>query len=173
VSRRMDHDTPVSAPSRASTRPDTSTHGVFGLLAPVLGTGVLVGGALHAGMILGPRVDGHGGEVGAMIVAAGIGGCAALLAWRWWAVAPGRAAIGAAAITAALSVPAILLFTALIAATPIESVVCSDSPDDTWCGLGVLFSIPVVGAVVPWTLAGIPGMFIVRSRYRKPLRSSP
>ena len=144
----------------------------FRLLAPLLTTGILAGGVLYAGMLLGPRVDGHGGEAGAAIVAVGVVGCAALLAWGWWAVAPSRAVIVAAAITAALSVPATLLFTVLIAATPIDKVVCGDSPGESCGGLGLLFAIPVVGAVVPWTIAGIPGLFIVWTRRRKEMRDS-
>jgi hypothetical protein len=146
-----------------------SAHLGFRMLAPLLATGVLAGGALFVGMRLGPVVDGYGGEVGTVIAVAGVLACVGLLAWAWRALAGGRDAVIAAVVTGLLAVPATLLFTALVAATPIDTLVCTDGPHEWWCGLGLLFVIPTVGAVVPWTIAGLPGMVIVWSSYRNHL----
>ena len=146
--------------------PDVKAMVVFRSAAPLLATGVLAGGALYLGMRLGPRVSGHGGEVGSAIAFAGLVLCVGLLACGWKGLAPGRAVVVAAAVTGVLFIPAVILFTVAVAATPVDSVFCSDPAADYLCGIGVLFLIPVYGAVVPWTVAGLAGVALLSAARR-------
>jgi hypothetical protein len=130
-----------------------------GLLA-LAGTGVLAGGAVFIGFVVGARVEGNGGEIGAVVALAGIAVCVALLAWAWWPLAPGSRAIWAAVATGVLS----FLTTALaisLAAQPYDAIACADSSGEDFCGLGVLGFVPTVGAAVPWTVAGLPWLLLL------------
>lgn len=131
---------------------------------PLAGTGVLAGGAVQLGFLLGPTVDGHGGEVGAVIALLGLSGCTAILAWCWSRLSAPRIAIGAAASTAVLSFLTTALFV-FLAAAPYDAIVCDNSSD--FCGLGVVQVVSTLGAVVPWTVAGIPGLVVVGRDYRR------
>ncbi|MBY4273323.1 hypothetical protein HQO27_14950 [Rhodococcus fascians] len=127
-------------------------------LLPLIGTGVLAGGAVQLGFVTGVRVDGHGGEVGAAVALIGVTCCVALLAWGWTGLCASPKALAAAISTGVLA----FLTTALtisFVATPYDAIVCGHSSD--FCGLGVLQVVPTVGAVVPWTVAGIPGLLLV------------
>ncbi|OZD10294.1 hypothetical protein CH275_01035 [Rhodococcus sp. 06-235-1A] len=131
---------------------------------PLAGTGLLAGGAVQLGFLLGPTVDSHGGEVGAATALVGLIGCVALLASCWWRLSAPRIAIGAAVATGVLSFLTTALFVFLTAA-PYDAIVCGNSSD--FCGLGVVQVVPTLGAVVPWTVAGIPGLLVVVADYRR------
>ena len=121
---------------------------------------MLAGGAVFLGFVVGAASEGNGGEVGAGVALGGIAACVALLAWAWWPLAPGPWVVGAAVATGGLSFFTTALAIAL-AAGPYDSLVCARSGAEEFCGLGVLEVVPTLGAVVPWTVAGLPFLLLL------------
>ncbi|WP_415975227.1 hypothetical protein [Rhodococcus sp. 077-4] len=139
-------------------------------LLPLVGSGVLAGGAVQLGFLYGPTVEGNGGEAGAAVALFGLTVPVALLAWGWTRLATRPKAIAAALSTVALSIP-LTMFFVLVAAAPYDAIVCENSAD--FCGLGVVQVVPTLGAVVPWTVAGIPGLLILLADRRRNCPRSP
>lgn len=137
-------------------------------LLVLVGTGILAGGAVRLGIGVGQRYSGNGGQVGVAASVPGLLVCVGLLAWGWRRSAPGTTALTAAASTAVLSILTTALFIA-IAFVPYENLMCDDAGPDDFCGLEVAAVVPTVGAVVPWTVAGLPGLYaVVSARRRRP-----
>lgn len=133
----------------------------------LLGTGILAGGAAFLGFLVGTRPQ--LGIVGAALGLAGVAGCLALLAWSWWPLATraagdGRWAVGGALLTALLLVIAVPLFV-YGSVEPYGWLVCHGSTAG-FCPLGALVIAPTAGAVVPWTVAGLPALLILALRRR-------
>ncbi|WP_410876334.1 hypothetical protein [Nocardia sp. A7] len=128
-------------------------------------TGVLAGAGVYAAMLVAGHVEGRSGEVGAALAVVAVIGCAALLARAWWPLASGPIVLVAVASTVGMSVLTTAA-TITVAAEPYAALACADSTGDDFCGLGVLGFVPTYAAVVPWTLAGIPGLLIVVSAHR-------
>ena len=125
---------------------------------PLVGTGVLAGGAVQFGFLFGPTVEGHGGEAGVAAALVGLTVPVSLLAWSWSGLAGRPKAITAALFTVVLSILTTALFV-LLAAAPYDAIVCENSTD--FCELGVVQTVSTLGGVVPWTTAGIPGLLVV------------
>ena len=136
----------------------------------LLGTGVLAGAAVYLGFVAGTDVAGGGGEIGGVVGAIGLVVCVVLLAWGWSPLASRPLVAAAAVATGLIAVPTTVAAIAL-AVKPYEAIVCDEA--ESFCGLGVLFVVPTIGAVVPWTVAGLPGLTVLVLWRRRQDRVAP
>ena len=149
--------TPPVGDSSAPTDPRRRSWTRARAVAVLLVTGVAAGGAVYAGGLVATLVDGYGGELGAAVAIAAVVGLLVIVGWSWWPLTGDRTVVWAVLVTAAL-LPLTTAGTIAAAVVPYDAVRCSGAGAEDFCELEVFFVVPTVGAVVPWTLAGLPGL---------------
>ncbi|WP_163509983.1 hypothetical protein [Fodinicola acaciae] len=133
-------------------------------IAGLLVTGVVAGGVAFLGFLVGTQPN--LGVAGALVGLTGVVGCLALLAWSWRPLASdGRWAVGGAALTGLLLVIVVPVFV-YASVAPYGWLVCKGSTAG-FCPLGALVVAPTLGAVIPWTIAGLPALITLALRHRR------
>ena len=128
----------------------------------LIGTGVLAGAVVGASFLLATRIDGGSGEEWAVTTVVGLLGCLALLAWSWRPLAAqsrtGAVLVVPAIVVTAVLVPVVFVVTLGLAFMPYDALMCDGAAGDSWCGIELIVLWPTFGAVVPWTIAGLPAL---------------
>ncbi|ORM38103.1 hypothetical protein [Williamsia sp. 1135] len=131
-----------------------------------MGTGVAAGGAVWATV----PDDPYQWDLGLI---AAITGLLVILAWGWWPITRDLNVVGAV-LAVLMVLPATIAATIAVAGYPYSQFMCADSTPEDYCGLGVMVAVPTALVIVPWTLAGIPGLiFLANIAGHRGRRSAP